>query len=370
MGQSNGAIINLVILDGGHMRARISHFAIILPMLFLAACATTPVHQVLPADAEAKIASTDVVLPIHQSEIYVYVPPSTAGAQAGAQGGLVGALVGAIIDSSINDARTSKAETSVKPLRDALVDYNYDAALQSNVKQSLGQIAWVHGEDYRVVRDITPNGLDGVLNGSKDSAVLLVVCDYRLSNDGSTLDVTTLARLFPNDDALKTYVAAGNGNAAKSDERNTIYRNSFLFEVRLPNATDDRDQNITAWSANNGAAMREALGDGARHTAEMLAADLQDGDRPGAGATTVNADPPATGYPTAGVAVATTGQIISNSDGGQLVRMDDGTLRYTAAAPAMKPAAPPASAAAAPAAPAAAFAPSAQSGVASAQPAS
>src|SRR5258708_1995626 len=98
----------------------------LLPLFLMGACSTLPIHQALTSDAHDKIASTEVVVPIRQHEIYVYVPPSTGGAQAGAGFGLVGALVGVAIDASIDSVRTSKAETAVKPLRDVLVDYNFD----------------------------------------------------------------------------------------------------------------------------------------------------------------------------------------------------------------------------------------------------
>src|SRR6185437_6348792 len=113
------------------MRMRVSSLAVLLPGLLLGACSTLPVHQALPAEAQDKIASTDVVLPIHQSEIYEFVPNSTGGAVA------VGGLLGAIIDAGVYDVRTSKAETAVKPLRDAIVDYDFDKAFQSDMKGAL-----------------------------------------------------------------------------------------------------------------------------------------------------------------------------------------------------------------------------------------
>lgn len=351
------------------MRMRVSPVAILLPGLLLGACSTLPLHQPLAPDAQGKIASTDVVLPVHQSEIYVFVPNSSAGAVA------VGGLIGALVDAGINDVRTSKAETAVKPLRDVLVDYSFDSALQADVKQSLGQVAWVHGDDYRVVRDNTPDGLDGVLGASKDSAILFVVSDYRLSNDGDVLDVTTFAKLFPNDDALKSYVQKPDTRTKSADD-NTIYRNMFVYEVRLPGATDDRDKNIAAWSADNGALMRAALDQGAKETAAMLAADIQDGDRPAADATAMNLDPPATVTPVPGVPISTSARVVSDDASGRLVRCDDGTLRYAAAtvAPETQPASAPVASAPAAAPPTAAQAPAAQpsadSGAASAHPAS
>src|SRR5438105_2590773 len=90
---------------------------ILLPLSFLCACQTA-MHQSLADAARDKISSTDVVLPIRQNEIYVFVPNSNAAAAAG------GGLIAALADAAINSVRTTKAETAVKPLRDALVDFN------------------------------------------------------------------------------------------------------------------------------------------------------------------------------------------------------------------------------------------------------
>lgn len=355
------------------MRMRVSSLAVLLPALVLGACATTPVRVGLPAGAQDKIASTDVVVPIRQSEIYVYVPPSTGGARAGAQYGLIGAIVGAVIDASVNDVRTTKAETSVKPLRNAIVDYNFDADLQSDLKRSLGSVAWVHGDDYRVVRDVTPNGLDGVLDASKDSAVLLIMADYRLSNDGGTLDITMPVRLYPNNDALKALLTGKPDPKQKTAMENAIYRNVLHFEIHAPNATDDRDQNIAWWSANNGAAMRAALSNGAKELAAMLVADLQDGDRPAAQAAEATTKGTVNGIE----GIDQHGLVVTEDSTGRLVRLDDGELTYVSYASSYASASPPApaepAAAAAAAAPAAAApatpgAPSASAN--SAQPAS
>src|ERR1700683_849873 len=108
------------------MNLRSLSLLVLLPTTLLGACSSVPVHESLPVAAREKISSADVFVPIRQNEIYVYVPPSTAGSSAGASAGLLGGLVGAAIDAGVNDVRSSKAETAVKPLRDSLVDFNFD----------------------------------------------------------------------------------------------------------------------------------------------------------------------------------------------------------------------------------------------------
>src|SRR5215472_9241103 len=155
------------------MRAQKLRLVSILSLSVLSACASLSIHQPLPTAARSDVTTTDVVLPIRQSEIYVFVPMATGGAGFG--------LIGALVDAGIDSSRTSKAETAVTPLRNAMVDYSFDAALQEGLKTSLAQIAWVHPADFEVVRDISDNGLGKTLAASKASSVLFVVADYHLS---------------------------------------------------------------------------------------------------------------------------------------------------------------------------------------------
>ena len=172
--------------------------------LLLAGCGTPlPVRESLPLAARDQIASTETVVPIRQHEIYVFVPPSTAGATAGAGFGIVGALVGVAIDASVDSARTSKAEAAVKPLRDALVDYNFDATFQDDLKASLPPVEFMHSDEIRVVKEVANDSADLALTNSKDAAVLFVTTDYHLANDGDVLYVTLQTSLYPNSTALK-----------------------------------------------------------------------------------------------------------------------------------------------------------------------
>ena len=109
---------------------------ITLPVMALAAVTITacvtpiPEHVALDPAARASIDSTEVVAPVRQSEIYVFVPAATAGQANG--------LIGALIDAGIDAHRAKTAGDSVKPLRVALVDYNFDQKLQGDLQTSLG----------------------------------------------------------------------------------------------------------------------------------------------------------------------------------------------------------------------------------------
>lgn len=256
------------------MRPRFAHVAVLLSSLLLAACAALPPHQSLPPAARDGLTSTDVVEQVPQHEIYVFVPNSSAGAVA------VGGILGALVDAGINDVRTSKAEAAVKPLRDALVGFDFDATLRASLKNSLSGLTWLNAGEPRLVKEATPDSMDGLLAGSKAAAVLFAMADYRLDNDGRELTVALYTTMFPNSDALRAFIKGKPKPKPLTAIENTIYRNNLSYVTMLPGATDDRDKNIAQWSADNGAAMRSALTAGSAKLAEILAYDLQQPETP------------------------------------------------------------------------------------------
>lgn len=295
------------------MRLRTILATAFLPVL-LSACAGVPQHEFLPAAARDKIASTEVAVPVSQSEIYVFVPQSNIAAAGG------GGLLLAIIDAGVDSVRTSKAETAVKPLRDAMVDFDFDGTLQSDLKTSLGQVAFAHADNFHVVKTVTPESLDGVLANSKDSAVMFTTADYHLSNDADVLDVTIRASLFANSADLRALKPA-TGKSMISSMANALYHSSFTYESHLVGSTDDRDHNIAMLSADHGAALRTELKTGTAKVAGMLAADLQRDADPAPGKEiTINSQ---AGLPMTGNIVDSD----SDSDGVH-VRFKDGTEMF------------------------------------------
>jgi len=261
-----------------------SHFAILFSTFCLAACAGIPPHEALPLAARDKISSTEIVMPIKQSEIYVFVPDSQIAAAGG------GGLLLALIDAGVNDVRTSKAEAAVKPLRDATVDFDFDGTLRDDVKSSLSAVPWLHVSDARVVRDISPDGMDSVFTGSSAGAILFATTDYHLSNDADTLTVTMNASLFGKDAALADLKAQAK-DGAKTQLSNSLYHNTLVYQTTTPaTGPGDRNANIAAWSANNGSLMRANLTKAAAKLASMLADDIQQPEGPDVPQTTNEPD--------------------------------------------------------------------------------
>ncbi|MGN6149387.1 MAG: hypothetical protein ACTHPD_12670 [Rhizomicrobium sp.] len=251
------------------MSLRNRRVAILLSAVLLAGCAANvPVHGSLDQSFEGGIASTDIVVPIKQGEIFVFVPDSQIAAAGG------GGLLLALVDAGVNSVRTSKAEAAVKPLRDSLADFDFDGAIRDNMKSALSQVAWLHVANASVVRDVSPDSLDRDLAHSSASDVVFVNTTYMLSNDANLLTVSMSAGLFSKDDAVAPKKAK-----QKTSLANSIYHNHFTFLMTAPKAAD-RDHYIAEWSAHDGAAMRAALKRAAEELPQLIADDLQNAQLP------------------------------------------------------------------------------------------
>jgi hypothetical protein len=189
----------------------------------------------------------------------------------------------------------------------------------------------MHVGDVRVIKEVTSDSMERAITDSRAGAVLFAKPDYHLSNDGDELSLSVEVSLFPNDEALRALQlkdkskSAAKSYAAKTGSKTatelSLYRNILKFKAKAPGATSDRDRNIAAWSADNGAAMRSTLKMGAAKLASMLAGDLQRAaedmaakvDAKGLGAITVD---------------RISGQVVGNDGDGETVRFKDGTMAF------------------------------------------
>lgn len=267
------------------MRQRFTQFLLLsAAALSLSACVTvTPERVPLAAGARDAIASTDIVAPVAQSEIYVFVPPSQLANSGG------GGLLLALIDAGVDSARTHNAENDVKPVRDALVDYNFDDKLRTELKSSLSQVSFLHVSDARVIKDVLPKNVDAAIDGSKGAAVLVVGADYHLSNDGSQLTVTVAADMFAKDAALTAFKPAKGNAKVKSAAENALFRTKLVYSETIGGATTKRDENVPLWTADNGKPLRTALDHATADLSRRLAADID-------GKTVISSVEPAAGH--------------------------------------------------------------------------
>lgn len=264
-------------VGGSRMNRFTAALCALASVVSLAACASqAPMNRMVPLAARDKIAATDVVTPITQNEITIAIPVAQGvSSQTGAQFGLVGALVGSLIETGIDAANAAAAETSVKPLRDALVDYNFDETLQANLKTGLAQASWLNSGGYRVIRETTTANLEQTLKNSQANSVLMVSASYQLNFNADELTIEITPRLLPKTADLQAMLPEKfDPKASQITTANELYRNTFTYKTAIVDATNDRDDNIKLWSASNGAPMRAALADGVAKLTQMFVADL------------------------------------------------------------------------------------------------
>lgn len=335
--------------------------ALLCASLAVTGCVARP-HTALKSDLRDKIGSTEAYAGVRQSELYAQIIPSQAGAAAagavaGIPGigillaGVVGGVAGAA-DAGINASRVKENEALVRPLRDTLADYNFDEQLRQELDRALAANGGLKAAPVQVVKQVEDKHYQKLFEDSKAGAVLFVNTDYSLSPDFSTLTVSSAGLLFARDAALRK--SAGQMNtreamrgATKADR--AIYRNSYVFESKLPSASTDKAQNIVAWQQQG--LLRGTLEYGLREMVALMALDLA---------------PAPDAAPAKGETVTINNvkaELIAKTETTQRLRFADGTLKATSqpvqvaapevAAPAVAEAAPPAVPAATGAAPAA-----------------
>jgi hypothetical protein len=278
------------------------------------ACVTAiPTHQPLPPDARSMFGATDVMIPVAQSEIQIAVPASSIAAAGG--GGLLLALIDAGVDS--NNAAT--AEEAIKPLRSALVDFDFDEQMRSQVQSALDQSAWLHAGNYKVVKEVTNENLDNALAASSASGVLFVTTSYNLNWSGDTVTIKSNPHLYPKSSELVAMVLEPTDSGPRTSSVNAIYRNMLTYRDRAPGVTDVRETNMEIWEKDSGAAMRLTLASGAAKIAQILSKDLHEPLAPIDEKTTTLSKITIDGLP---------GYVASTDDNGTLVQFIDGTLMY------------------------------------------
>jgi hypothetical protein len=257
------------------MRSKILKSILLACALGLNACASMPDHVPLAVAARDKIPSTEIVAPVKQSEVYIFVPQTnTAG--AGAQFGLLGAVIAAGVGSAIDAQRAHNAEVAIKPLRDAMVDYSFDDTLKADLMKDLGPVGFLKVSGARVVKDGTPDGMDKAISSSKESAVLLVQADYQLNVEASTMTVNIWTDLYANGPDLAGFTPkVSEDHKRLADPAKALYHNHFWTAVNLKDAGKDRNANIAAWSADGAKQAREALDTSAAKVVADLAQDIQ-----------------------------------------------------------------------------------------------
>ncbi len=230
-------------------------------LLALSACAT-PDGTMSPYQARESISSTTVLVPINQSEIYVDVPASQVSRATG------GGLLPALIDATVDSVKASNAAKDLKPLRDSVVDYDFDRVLVGEFQKSLSAKPWLHLQNVKALKDTNTSSVKQARDKAGEDAVLVATTNYHLANDGGSLWIEVHASLYLKP-AIATKIMPTNSPTS------ALWNKTLWVSYSLPGASKLRADNIHTWAADNGTRLRRSLNAGAVKAAELLARGVE-----------------------------------------------------------------------------------------------
>lgn len=248
----------------------------------LAGCVPAAYKAINPK-LKSQISASTGVLGIQQSEI----KPSIN--YAGSSGG----LIGAIISSSIDNAHLAKAEKTITPLRNVLVDYDFDGPATAAMQAQLPKVDWLHLTGVTLVKDTSDANLGSLVIAAPTPYTLVVIVEYHLSPDFDKLVVTAHAHLMTKPTSSRQSDLASNANNAIYDE--TVTYESVIADgvvddleakaqaaapppppgKKAPDALGDDDAAVLYWSQDKAAAARAALTQGIGEVSRLLAMAMQ-----------------------------------------------------------------------------------------------
>lgn len=336
----------------------------VLASFVFAGCTHLPATQPVKPDVLGALQPVEVKVGIRQAELYAAFVRSNAAATGAAACGAVpglgillaaacGGAMGAV-DASVNAARAKAAEESIRPLKDELIEVDFDQLMRASVAQSLQSVPDMQLADVAVTKTVTTEAYEKTFKASTSNAVMFINLDYHLSSDFSTLEVSARGLIYPRGATARKAAKLPAALSATPSEpalglQNAAYRSNIIYRAKHPAAGDDAAKNIAAWKADNARLLKLALLDGIAQSTTLLAADLQS-KHPVYASATAHVDTP----------LGLKANLVAQRDSGKLLRYPDGSLYFDAALANVAAAAPvqaPAAAGAAPAAPAVAAAP-------------
>jgi hypothetical protein len=256
------------------MMKKITGSAVIWACFSALAGCTKPYYHLNPA-VQNQFTSTMVVLGISQSELNTNINESQATETMG------GGLIPALIDGLVDNASTKKAEGTVQPVRDALVNYDFPAVLSYSLTSELLRLGWLHPQPVIIDREVAKNWQKNLCEGSTAGAVLFVTGDYAFTPNFEKIILNTKVIMYPHSDNLFAYCekkSSPGGNPVSKGK--CIYRNDNLTaEESLGVSKLKATAAVTMWAENNGARARAALNKIAQDMAKSIAADLVKQDK-------------------------------------------------------------------------------------------
>ena len=235
-----------------------------LTLLLLGGCGAT-FRVNMPNPAPAKISSTEIMMTVQQNEIYAEVERSNL---TGAMGG---GLLFALIDSSIESGRTEKAEEAIKPVRNALLEYNFNDEFIKATGEQLKKIDWLKISKINLIQLKPDQEIESVISKSASNMVLKIDAKYYLSPKFDQLVLEANVTAFPNDKDMKAIAEKYNADT----DSTVLYRENFKKYERSVTVSKSLSETAGNWTVNNGATIKSAMQSAVQELAKQIASGLE-----------------------------------------------------------------------------------------------
>ncbi len=252
--------------------------SIILALLAITGCAqTSPRYKPLPSASIPEIAGAETVVVVSQKTINSFIGDSNVSALTG------GGLLAMQLDAAIVRSRIETAETTIAPIRNALRDFHFNEKLMAVMQAETKNVSWLKDAKTELYTQKSTEALEKRLLASVQPATLFFTINYySLSSDFSTLMMVAEANLYPNTKELrrqqvelyKDNSQIGQPGSPQASEKNSLYRNFFGYNKKLPKHSKGSETAVNLWTANNGQKIRDALSEGIQALVAMLVEDL------------------------------------------------------------------------------------------------
>ncbi len=235
----------------------------------LTACATEPAHISLKPELSQRINSSNGVILAVQKEIVADIDKSQVAMATG------GGLLPELYDMAVDRSRANAADTAVRPIRDALVDYDVGTELCNALGARLKTIPWLHVKKVDVAHDSKPKPIPALLAAGSEDALLLVISSYRLSSNFSVLKFETEVRVVPRAAHL---VPPDAGDDAEK-RMAPLYKTTTSYRTSLTIESDSVVNAGLTWANDGGKQIKEALQQSIHRTADQIIEALSHPER-------------------------------------------------------------------------------------------
>jgi len=214
--------------------------------MLLAGCISVPNHSLTPLQREIE-GGREVEVSVAQGEIKTNINSSGLAAVTG------GGFLAAAIDASIEVHRAKLAESYAKPLRDALIEYDFDSKAQETTKRALTELSWLRSTDYSFVKEVSAENRSAKLDATNSKQMIFVDYEYELSVEFDAIEVNILVAI------ADKKIPSGYVPTGRLNPKNLVYQRWINVIIPLSNPSSVAEENVKRWAADDALLARQAL---------------------------------------------------------------------------------------------------------------